>query len=61
MLIREGHTVLGYRLPRGERRFDIGNFQSYFEAFVDFALADPQYGPMLRQHVARHAIPVDAQ
>jgi UTP-glucose-1-phosphate uridylyltransferase len=33
-------------------RFDIGNFQSYFQAFVEFALADPQYGEALRAHVA---------
>ena len=48
MLIREGGKVLGVRLPPGERRFDIGNFESYFQAFVEFALADPQYGPALR-------------
>ena len=43
-LIRSGGKVLGVRLPRGEERFDIGNFESYFLAFVEFALADPQYG-----------------
>jgi len=52
-LIRQGRTVLGVRLPPGERRFDIGNFESYFAAFAEFALADPQYGPALRAHVRR--------
>ena len=47
MLIRSGGKVLGVRLPRGEERFDIGNFESYFLAFVEFALADPQYGAAL--------------
>jgi UTP--glucose-1-phosphate uridylyltransferase len=47
-LIAEGGQVLGMRLPAGEERFDIGNFESYFEAFTEFALADPQYGPRLR-------------
>ena len=49
MLMSDGHKVLGVRLPNGQRRFDIGNFQSYFEAFAEFALADEQYGPALRR------------
>jgi UTP--glucose-1-phosphate uridylyltransferase len=48
LLIREGGKVLGVSLPAGEKRFDIGNFESYFEAFAEFALADPLYGPGLR-------------
>jgi len=48
MLIREGRKVLGVRLTGTERRFDIGNFESYFLAFAEFALADEQYGPALR-------------
>lgn len=52
-LIQSGQRVLGVRLAPGERRYDIGNFESYFEAFVEFALADPQYGPTLREHVRR--------
>ncbi len=51
MLIREGGKVLGVRLGRDEPRFDIGNFESYFQAFMEFALSDPQYGPVLRTHV----------
>ena len=31
-----------------EKRYDIGNFPSYFESFVEFALADPIYGPEFR-------------
>ena len=49
LLIERGGKALGVRLPANERRFDIGNFESYFEAFVEFALADPQYGPALRE------------
>jgi UTP--glucose-1-phosphate uridylyltransferase len=48
MLIHDGRRVLGVRLPPGEKRFDIGNFESYFQAFAEFALADPHYGPSLR-------------
>lgn len=50
-LIQSGGKVLGIRLPPSERRFDIGNFESYFKAFLEFALADPEYGPELRQFV----------
>jgi UTP--glucose-1-phosphate uridylyltransferase len=53
LLIRQGRQVLGVRLWAEERRFDIGNFESYFLAFAEFALADPQYGPALRAHVAK--------
>jgi len=48
LLIRQGGKVLGVSLPAGEKRFDIGNFESYFEAFAEFALADPLYGRGLR-------------
>ena len=47
-LIRDGGRVLGVPLPEGECRFDIGNFPSYFRAFFEFAMEDPQYGPDLR-------------
>ncbi len=53
MLIRDGRKVLGVRLTAGERRFDIGNFESYFSAFAEFALADPHYGPALRARVEK--------
>ena len=53
MLIRDRRKVLGVCLPSGEQRFDIGNFESYFHAFVEFALADPVYGPALRSQMAR--------
>ncbi|HUT94768.1 MAG TPA: UTP--glucose-1-phosphate uridylyltransferase [Thermoguttaceae bacterium] len=52
MMIRDGAKAFGVRLPAGERRFDIGNFESYFRAFAEFALADPDYGPALRSYVA---------
>jgi UTP--glucose-1-phosphate uridylyltransferase len=52
-LIRQGGKVLGMRLAPGERRFDIGNFESYFEAFCEFALADPRHGPALRAAMQR--------
>ena len=50
-MIRHGGKVMGVRLSPGERRYDIGNFESYYAAFVEFALADPRYGPSLRERV----------
>ena len=46
-----GERLLGLRLPPGERRYDIGNFQSYFETFLEFALADPEYAPGLKERL----------
>ncbi len=50
-LIRGGHLVVGVNLPPAERRYDIGNFASYFSAFVEFALTDERLGSELRAHV----------
>ena len=43
-----GKRIVGVKLDPGERRYDIGNFRSYFETFVEFALADPECGAELR-------------
>ncbi len=51
LVLDGGGKGLGVRLRPGERRFDIGNFESYFRAFVEFALADPKYGRGLREFV----------
>lgn len=53
LLLRAGEKVIGLRLPPHEQRYDIGNFESYFQAFVDFALWDPEYGADLRAHVRK--------
>src|SRR4051812_464696 len=50
-VIRGGGKAYGVRLRPGERRYDIGNFQAYFEAFVEFALADPKFGAELRSYL----------
>lgn len=51
LLLQEGHKVYGISLGPNEERYDIGNFESYFRAFVDFALADELYGSSVRQHL----------
>lgn len=53
LLIQLGHRVRAIRLGPGERRYDIGNFESYFKAFIDFAIADEKYGYLVRQYLKR--------
>jgi len=53
LLIQLGYPVRAMRLRPGEQRYDIGNFESYFKAFVDFAVADEKYGYLLRQYLKR--------
>ncbi|MFA6471382.1 MAG: UTP--glucose-1-phosphate uridylyltransferase [Candidatus Latescibacterota bacterium] len=50
-LIKMGHKVIGVRLRSDEKRYDIGGFETYFKAFLDFALDDPEYGYMVRQYM----------
>jgi UTP--glucose-1-phosphate uridylyltransferase len=52
-VIKGGGKAYGVRLRAGECRYDIGNFESYFQAFVEFALADPRVGASLRAHLER--------
>jgi len=51
LIIQGGGKVYGVRLGADERRYDVGNFDSYFQAFVEFALADDKCGPALRSYL----------
>jgi len=51
MMINEGHVIRAVRLIGDEKRYDIGNFESYFKAFIDFALEDEEYGDSVLQHL----------
>jgi UTP--glucose-1-phosphate uridylyltransferase len=53
LMCEEGRRVMAVKLPAGEKRYDIGNFPSYFETFVEFALADPEYGESFRAVLER--------
>src|SRR5574340_281021 len=48
ILLAEGHDILCVKLHASEHRLDIGNFLSYFQAFSELGLADPEHGPALR-------------
>jgi UTP--glucose-1-phosphate uridylyltransferase len=56
-LMHDGGRVFAMRLGGAERRYDIGNLESYFRAFAEFALADPQYGPALRRFLEQLLVP----
>jgi UTP--glucose-1-phosphate uridylyltransferase len=48
LVIQEGGKILGLLMTNGEQRFDIGNYESYWKAFLYFALRDPEVGEILR-------------
>lgn len=50
-VLADGGKGVGIRLDGDQKRYDIGNFESYFKAFVDFALADEQFGDELKNHL----------
>ncbi len=48
LLLERGERIRAVRLPPGVVRHDVGSHESYAEAFLRFALADPEYGGRLR-------------
>jgi UTP--glucose-1-phosphate uridylyltransferase len=50
-LIESGHTVRCVPLGPEEIRYDIGNHESYYKAFIDFALQDPDCGEAIRTYL----------
>lgn len=50
-VIQDGGCVYGVRLKPDEQRYDIGNFEAYFRAFTEFALADEKLGGKLRLYL----------
>ena len=52
-LIQNGREVRAVRLQPGEARYDIGNHRAYFRTFVDFALADKEWGDDTAAYLAQ--------
>lgn len=55
LLIQMGLPVYAWVLPAEHPRYDVGNFESYFRTFIDFAIADEKYGYMVRQYIKAKA------
>jgi UTP--glucose-1-phosphate uridylyltransferase len=55
LLIHKGEPVYAWLFSPDQRRYDIGNFESYFRTFIDFALADERYGYLVRKYIKAKA------
>ena len=50
-LIYQGDPVRAVQLALSEKRYDLGNHEDYYRAFIDFALNDPDYGELIRSYL----------
>jgi UTP--glucose-1-phosphate uridylyltransferase len=55
LLIQKGEPVYAWLLSPDQRRYDVGNFESYFSTFIDLALADERYGYIVRKYIKAKA------
>jgi UTP--glucose-1-phosphate uridylyltransferase len=55
LLVQMGQPVYAWPLSPDERRYDVGNFESYFRAFIDFAVTDERYGYLARKYIKAKA------
>jgi UTP--glucose-1-phosphate uridylyltransferase len=55
LLIQQGEPVYAWPLTPDQKRYDVGNFESYFRAFIEFALADERYGYLIRKYIKAKA------
>ena len=56
VLLKQDQLVRCVRLAENEKRYDIGNFETYFKAFIDMALADEKFGYLVRQHLEQKVL-----
>ncbi len=55
LLINMGQPVYAWLFAPNQLRYDVGNFESYFRTFIDFALADERYGYLVRKYIKARA------
>ena len=55
LLIHMDKPVYAWLLSPDQRRYDVGNFESYFRTFIDFALTDERYGYLARKYIKAKA------
>ena len=53
LALEDRGRIFGWKLNHGEKRFDIGNYHAYFEAFFKFALEDPEFGSAFREYAKK--------
>ena len=53
LLIKNGYPVYGVKLKPGEKRYDIGNFGSYYQSFIELALSDEEFGKPLKEYLQK--------
>ncbi len=59
LLIRQGAKVVGVKLQPDVKRYDIGNFESYFKTFLEFTLSDPEFGSEMQAFVRQYLNQLD--
>src|SRR5271157_5809063 len=52
LMIQDGLKVMGVVMNRedGEQRFDVGNYETFFKAFLYYAVHDPKLGPKIIEY-----------
>jgi UTP--glucose-1-phosphate uridylyltransferase len=55
LLVHMGKPVYAWLLSPEQRRYDVGNFESYFRTFIDFCLGDERYGYLVRKYIKAKA------
>jgi UTP--glucose-1-phosphate uridylyltransferase len=50
-VLKEHGGVFGVKLRGKEKRYDIGNYESYFKSFLDFAIADKEHGRAIKAYM----------
>jgi UTP--glucose-1-phosphate uridylyltransferase len=55
LLVHMGKPVYAWLLAPEQRRYDVGNFESYFRTCIDFCLADERYGYLVRKYIKAKA------
>ena len=58
-MLRDGHRGIGVPLREGERRLDVGNFESYSRAFFRAMICDESYGEDLRGYAKKLLVHLD--
>ncbi|HCG76953.1 MAG: hypothetical protein COZ37_01345 [bacterium (Candidatus Ratteibacteria) CG_4_10_14_3_um_filter_41_18] len=51
LLIKNGYPVYGVKLEPGEKRYDVGSFESYYKTFLELALSDKEFGKPLKIYI----------